>query len=92
VVDSPSLDDPFSLEEIQAVLTEMPSDHAHGPDGFNGAFFKKCWSIIGEDVLRLCKDFADGNLNLASINNSLITLIPKNNHHKLLMISDLFLC
>jgi hypothetical protein len=55
----------------------MPSDHAPGPDGFNGAFFKRCWPIIKDDILRLCKDFADGNLNLESINGSLITLIPK---------------
>jgi hypothetical protein len=55
----------------------MPSNHAPGPDGFNGNFFKKCWSIIRENVLRLCKDFTAGTLNLASINSSLITLIPK---------------
>jgi hypothetical protein len=55
----------------------MPSDHALGPDGFNGAFFKKCWDIIKVDILRLCVDFAQGNLNLDSINNCLITLIPK---------------
>jgi hypothetical protein len=56
----------------------MPSDHAPGPDGFNGAFFKKCWPIIKNDIVRLCKDLADGNLNLEIINGSLIiTLIPK---------------
>jgi hypothetical protein len=55
----------------------MPSDHAPGPDGCNGAFFKRCWPIIKNDILRLCKDFADGNLNLESINVSLTTLIPK---------------
>jgi hypothetical protein len=41
VVDLPVLDDPFSLEEINVVLKDMPSDHAPGLDGFNGAFFKK---------------------------------------------------
>jgi hypothetical protein len=65
------------LEEITAILKDMPSDHAPGPDGFNGCFFKKCWPIIKEDVIRLCRDFANGSLNLESINASLITLIPK---------------
>jgi hypothetical protein len=73
----PNLDGSFSMEEITAVLKDMPSDHAPGPDGFNGAFFKRCWPIIKEDILRSCKDFADGNLNLERINGSLITLIPK---------------
>jgi hypothetical protein len=77
LADLPVLDGPFSMEEITTVLKDMPSDHAPGPDGFNGAFFKRCWPIIKNDILRLCKDFADGNLNLESINVSLTTLIPK---------------
>lgn len=40
-VDLPDLDTDFSMEEIQAALSDMPSDHAPGPDGFNGAFFKE---------------------------------------------------
>jgi hypothetical protein len=35
------LHDPFTMEEILALLTDMPSDHTLGPDGFNGAFIKK---------------------------------------------------
>jgi hypothetical protein len=35
------LDDPFTMEEILALLTDMPSNHTLGPDGFNGAFIKK---------------------------------------------------
>jgi hypothetical protein len=79
-LDLPVLDEPFSLDEIIVVLKDMPSDHAPGPDGFNGAFFKKCWPIIKEDVIRLSRDFANGSLNLESINASLITLIPKINN------------
>jgi hypothetical protein len=37
----PVLDEPFSNDEILAVLKDMPSYHAPGPDGFNGAFFFK---------------------------------------------------
>lgn len=77
MVDPPELDGPFIIEEILAVLKDMPPDHAPGPDGFNGVFFKRCWNIIKDDIIRLCNDFANGNLNLESINGSLITLIPK---------------
>jgi hypothetical protein len=77
VADLPKMDSPFTMEEILVVLKDMPSDHSPGLDGFNGAFFKKCWPIIKNYIVRLCKDFADGNLNLESINGSLITLIPQ---------------
>jgi hypothetical protein len=65
------------MEKILAVLKDLPSNHAPGHDGFNGAFIKKCWLIIKDDFVRLCNDFASSNLNLESINASLITLIPK---------------
>jgi hypothetical protein len=42
LADLPDLDGPFSMEETNAVLKDMPLDHALGPDGFNGAFFKRC--------------------------------------------------
>jgi hypothetical protein len=40
---------PFSHEEIDKVIREMPADRAPGPDGFTGVFLKRCWPIIKED-------------------------------------------
>ena len=37
-----SLIQPFSTEEIDRIVKDMPSDKAPGPDGFNGLFLKKC--------------------------------------------------
>ena len=31
---------PFSQDEVEAVLKELPMDRAPGPDGFNGFFLK----------------------------------------------------
>lgn len=59
------------------VIKSIPSDHAPGPDGFNGLFIEKCWHIIKDDFLRLFSNFNIGNLNLSAINNSHIALIPK---------------
>jgi hypothetical protein len=73
----PQMDGPFSREEIDVALKEMPPDHAPGPDGFNGFFFKKCWHLISEDFYRFCDCFYNGNINLSCINGSLIVLIPK---------------
>jgi hypothetical protein len=49
----PEIDSPFSDEEVNIALKEMPYDHAPGPDGFNGCFMQSdskissrptCWS------------------------------------------------
>ena len=68
---------PFSTTEIDDIIKHLPTDKAPGPDGFNGMFIKKCWHIIKYDFYNLCKDFQQGNIDLTSINDSLITLIPK---------------
>jgi len=79
-VDLSSLIEPFSKEEIDQVVKNMPTDKAPGPDGFNGLFLKKCWPFIKEDFYKLCFDFFDGQVNLESINASFITHIPKINN------------
>ena len=60
---------PFTREEIDSVVKEMPGDRAPGPDGFSGLFLKACWPIIKEDFYNLCNQFHDGTLNLQSIND-----------------------
>ena len=68
---------PFSKEEIDAVVKEMPDDRAPGPDRFHGCFLKSCWPIIKEDFYKMCQDFHEGNLDITSISVGFITLIPK---------------
>jgi hypothetical protein len=72
--------EPFTKEQIDAVVANIPPDKAPGPDGFNGKFIKKCWGIIKEDIYKLCLDFFDGAVDLQTINNSFITLVPKVNN------------
>ena len=72
-----SLTVPFTPEEVDAVIKDMPSDRAPGPDGFSGIFLKTCWHIIKHDMYELCNQIYEGTLNLESINEGLITLIPK---------------
>jgi hypothetical protein len=70
---------PFSTEEIDRIIDDLPTDKAPGPDGFSGLFIKKCWPIIKFDFYKLCHDFWEGTVNLQSINDAFITLIPKVN-------------
>lgn len=68
---------PFTDEEINDVVKNLPIDKSPGPDGFSNEFFKACWGIIGYDIRKLVHDFFERNVNLESINSSYITLIPK---------------
>jgi hypothetical protein len=51
--------EPFTEEEVRNAINQMPTDKAHGPDGFTGAFFKKGWEIIKGDVMRVIELFGD---------------------------------
>jgi hypothetical protein len=72
-----ALSSPFSHKEIDKVVAHMPSDRSPGPDGFSGLFLKVCWHEVKYDFYRLCQEFWDCSVNLQSINDSFITLIPK---------------
>jgi hypothetical protein len=51
--DLSSLADDFTEKEVHEAIKGMPSDKAPGPDGFTGLFFKSCWHIIKEDLMRV---------------------------------------
>ncbi|XP_071678962.1 uncharacterized protein [Lolium perenne] len=68
---------PFESKEMDDVIKEMPVDRAPGPDGFNGLFVKRCWSIIKHDFYQLAADFHNETIQLKNINGSYITLVPK---------------
>ena len=72
-----ALSSKFTHAEIDAAVADLPIDKAPGPDGFNGLFIKICWPIIKFDFYRLCDEFWEGAVNLQSINDAFITLIPK---------------
>lgn len=51
------LEEPFTRDEIDAVVRNLPNDKASGPDGLNNEFIKKCWHFIKEDFYALCSAF-----------------------------------
>lgn len=48
-----------------------------GPDGFPGLFYHRFWEIVNELVLDTFKDFGNGLVNLNTLNQTHIALIPK---------------
>lgn len=76
--DLEDLDAPFTEQEIEAVVKDMPSEKAPGPDGFIGVFYKRCWPIIKADLVQAVMSFYNhrtARLNL--INEATIVLLPK---------------
>jgi hypothetical protein len=59
-----SLTRPFEEKEMDDVIKHMPVDRAPRPDGFNGLFLKKCWSIIKADIYKLAADFHSETVQL----------------------------
>lgn len=72
------LEDPFSVDEVEKVIKEMPMDKAPGPDGFTGRFYATCWHIIKNDFMKAIDMFHGGDMRgLQAINRATVSLLPK---------------
>jgi hypothetical protein len=77
-VDLSVLDLPFTEDEVQATMRDMPSDRAPGPDGLTGTFYKSAWSVIKNDVVdALNAVFFGDNRMFHKLNNAFVVLLPK---------------
>jgi hypothetical protein len=78
--DLSELEDPFEPEEIKQTIMSLPSEKASGPDGFIGLFYKKCWTIIQNDLIATLSAFHSlRTQRLHLINEANVVLIPKAN-------------
>ncbi|XP_017614083.1 uncharacterized protein LOC108459248 [Gossypium arboreum] len=71
------LNSEFTDDEFIRVFKQMDPRKASGIDGLSGSFFKEHWSVVGGDVLRMCRDVLKGNKNLDYINETLLVMILK---------------
>ncbi|RVW31876.1 Transposon TX1 uncharacterized 149 kDa protein [Vitis vinifera] len=66
----------ISITKVQ----QMHPDKSPGPDGFNPAFFQHFWPLIGNDIFHACSSWLNNNEFPASLNETIIVLIPKNDN------------
>ncbi|GKD33247.1 RNA-directed DNA polymerase, eukaryota [Tanacetum coccineum] len=64
-------------DEINKAVWECGSDKSPGLDDFTFEFFKKYWSIVGNDVILSVKEFFSSGFIPNGCNPSFIALIPK---------------
>ncbi|KAM0830982.1 hypothetical protein ACQ4PT_065875 [Festuca glaucescens] len=51
------LENEFSLDELKSAVFEIHPEKAPGPDGFIGKFYRSCWDIIKDDLLKATCQF-----------------------------------
>jgi hypothetical protein len=89
-LDLDSLDDLFTEDEVKNAINLLPGDKAHGPDGYTGVFYKHCWDIIREDVMRVINHFGDLHVpNFHWLNSTNITLFPKKDGLEVISVGDM---
>ena len=71
------LDSVFTAEEVRVALFQMNPWKAPGEDGFPAGFFQKFWTVVGDDLTRVCLDCLNNGHSVGKINRTVICLIPK---------------
>ena len=75
--DASKMEDPFTVEEVFASLSNLNGDKAPGPDDFTMAFWQFSWVIVKEDIMRLFKEFHDSGEFVKNLNATFLVLVPK---------------
>lgn len=70
----------FTEKEVKAALWSIVGDKSTGPDGYGSQLFKDCWPVVKHDLIGSAMEFFEMTKMLKIINNTTITLVPKNNH------------
>jgi hypothetical protein len=71
------LEEPFTMEEIDVVIANVPTNKSPGPNGFNSDFMKKCLSVIKYNFYELYQAFFNEDTRTQSIHNFYTTIVSK---------------
>jgi hypothetical protein len=67
----------FTLEEIEEVVKTSDGNKSPGPDGFNFAFLKRFWGLLGGDIRTMFNQFHNNACLPRCFLSYFVTLIPK---------------
>ncbi|KAL5579315.1 hypothetical protein UlMin_011757 [Ulmus minor] len=71
------LEQAFEAEDVRTSVFQMAPTKSPGADGMLAIFYQKFWPTIGEEITAACLGFTNGGHPLGSINETIITLLPK---------------
>ncbi|KAL0378724.1 UNVERIFIED_CONTAM: hypothetical protein Sradi_3177900 [Sesamum radiatum] len=66
--------------EVKEAIFSISYNKAPGPDEFSACFFKRAWSIVGDQVCTAVLDFFRSGRMLRQLNHAIIALVPKSEH------------
>lgn len=68
---------PSTTEEVKAVVFAIHISKGPGFDGYNSAFFKTSWDVIGPEVSNVVLEFFTKGKLLKEINHTILVHLPK---------------
>lgn len=68
---------PVIGEEVYKAMFNMNPDKAPGLDGYTPAFYHKCWSIVGKDVIATVQQVWQTETIQEKVNDTVLVLIHK---------------
>jgi hypothetical protein len=76
-LDLSSLSDPFTMQEMDTALKQIPRDKSPDPDGFGSGFYQDFWNMVSSDIINFFNQFSTGQAQIERENRSYIVLIKK---------------
>ncbi|KAL5538116.1 hypothetical protein UlMin_045998 [Ulmus minor] len=71
------LEQAFEAEDVRTTVFQMAPTKSPRADGMSAIFYRKFWPIIGVEITAAYLGFVNGGHPLGSINETIITLLPK---------------
>ncbi|KAL8156505.1 hypothetical protein AgCh_001560 [Apium graveolens] len=69
-----------TTKEVKYALFQMHLDKSPGPDGMTPGFFQRHWSIVGDDIVKMVREFLFEGVMLEGLNETNLVLIIKKNN------------
>src|SRR3954471_3860358 len=69
--------EPIMAKEVKTALFQMFPTKAPGPDGFPAHFYQRHWDVCGDEVTNIVLRIVKGEESAASLNETILVLIPK---------------
>jgi hypothetical protein len=68
---------PIAVKEIEEALYGIGDLKSPGVDGYSSKFFKSCWRIVKDDVVKAAQEFFEQMMLFTPFNQTVVTLVPK---------------